>query len=1206
MVVVFGGRFENITAQTTLSGDNLTWGQNTRNDSTLGLDAGAVTQRGENQSGVDQTITAKTITTTGTTQAGAGIMFVIEQQPPINDSISEPTSATDASNSAIVPNYLLSTTQGINGTAGTTLSVTLPSGIQKGETIALFIASPVGVTAPSGWTNPFLNSITGTSGGVNYRQYIWKAQGWEGGKVINFTLSSSAKASYFCLRISDQATLVLSERNSGLAATSITFSNAVSGNETNVLDVYGLTMTPNNVVPSTFSTGHALLAQQLGDAAAGASIWIQRRSNRVSLPAFSADALSAVTIASSDYFSLTFSIQPKPAGVSVVAGDPNYAATSSFNADISTGAGNVSIGFGFKGTDCVATRIDLFLSRGSSTTTTTLRLRIYEATGIYPSITPIGSFIAESTNTESGANLGASATFAAIGFNFAGVKLVGGRSYVAMLEGSSIDSNSVYLGRAGSSNYGSGVITTNNTSYTSTSTTPAYLIYSNNFGAYDHRHQDWMESSKSSVLAARPSGFTYYYNDFIANHSWAGSSPSSFWEAVFEIDPAGSGRRALRMRTLDPNGDAERAQWSIEYKDWHSQSIYHTRHRVFFNNDLAFLNQYTGSIAEVGEYLTLFEIWNNTGIGTVFSDGDIGGSARWSFGLYKTAGAGSTLRFKLTGEKMQPLADLETDLWGTGEVINSTVNAANWFGKWITIDVYMKRGSGSAGKLRITFIDEDTGQATVIHDVNNHTLYPTQTQLNLRYWQPFKLYVGQGLFDFASANSKKIEGWYSDFVVYDDNNGTLAIDEYEKATDSVNNDVGASIITEAAGQDETINAQRALAVSASETAGISETTNATQQTSRSVTETATATESVNGVKVQLVSISESTGQAETTNAQRTLAVSASESAGLPETTNATQQTSRSLTEVAGLPETTNGTQQTSRGVTEAASASEVADGNTAQLQSVIENAGQAETISATQQTSRSTTETAGQPEAVSSTIQSSRSVTEAAGLPETINRSIIATGGVTEPTSATEAANRTATLVSAIAEVISATESVNRTAVYVVSVSENTPAVEFVTEQGANVILELTSANSAEGASVIRYAIRVESTSPTDLVGATAVKFVGAAENAVAAEVINSTALKGGSIAEPVNAVDVTDSSTAYLFMVSITEAANANTVSALGGIFRYGAFGIHAVGGNKISGKRVVSGNIVQSSHKISENRAAFNYSVSPNVRNGQHKINT
>lgn len=79
MVVVFGRRFENVTGQTVLSGDNLTWATRTTANTNLGSDAGAVTQNGLNSSGSNQTVTAKTITTTGMTGAGAGRMFIIEK-----------------------------------------------------------------------------------------------------------------------------------------------------------------------------------------------------------------------------------------------------------------------------------------------------------------------------------------------------------------------------------------------------------------------------------------------------------------------------------------------------------------------------------------------------------------------------------------------------------------------------------------------------------------------------------------------------------------------------------------------------------------------------------------------------------------------------------------------------------------------------------------------------------------------------------------------------------------------------------------------------------------------------------------------------------------------------------------------------------------------------------------------------------------------
>jgi hypothetical protein len=77
MAVVFAGRFENVVTQTTLTGDSLTWAQRTLNNNSSGADAGAVTQTGLNETGSAVNVTAKTITTTGTAQAGAGRMFII-------------------------------------------------------------------------------------------------------------------------------------------------------------------------------------------------------------------------------------------------------------------------------------------------------------------------------------------------------------------------------------------------------------------------------------------------------------------------------------------------------------------------------------------------------------------------------------------------------------------------------------------------------------------------------------------------------------------------------------------------------------------------------------------------------------------------------------------------------------------------------------------------------------------------------------------------------------------------------------------------------------------------------------------------------------------------------------------------------------------------------------------------------------------------
>ncbi len=78
-IIFFGGREENVTGQTTLTGDGLTWAQGQRGDTTLGADAGAVTQWGLNGSASPITPTAKTITTTGTAATGLGVSLILQQ-----------------------------------------------------------------------------------------------------------------------------------------------------------------------------------------------------------------------------------------------------------------------------------------------------------------------------------------------------------------------------------------------------------------------------------------------------------------------------------------------------------------------------------------------------------------------------------------------------------------------------------------------------------------------------------------------------------------------------------------------------------------------------------------------------------------------------------------------------------------------------------------------------------------------------------------------------------------------------------------------------------------------------------------------------------------------------------------------------------------------------------------------------------------------
>ncbi|HLD61930.1 MAG TPA: hypothetical protein VI998_03065 [Patescibacteria group bacterium] len=98
MAAIFGGKFENVTGQTVLSGDSLTWAVRTTFNTTLGSDAGGIVQTGLNASGSDKTVTAKTVTATGTTQVGAGRMFIIKKAVDVSPPTPDPMTWSSAPN----------------------------------------------------------------------------------------------------------------------------------------------------------------------------------------------------------------------------------------------------------------------------------------------------------------------------------------------------------------------------------------------------------------------------------------------------------------------------------------------------------------------------------------------------------------------------------------------------------------------------------------------------------------------------------------------------------------------------------------------------------------------------------------------------------------------------------------------------------------------------------------------------------------------------------------------------------------------------------------------------------------------------------------------------------------------------------------------------------------------------------------------------
>jgi hypothetical protein len=220
-----------------------------------------------------------------------------------------------------------------------------------------------------------------------------------------------------------------------------------------------------------------------------------------------------------------------------------------------------------------------------------------------------------------------------------------------------------------------------------------------------------------------------------------------------KADPVNANRKAMYAAILDddPNmSGTTRAQMSLRFKDGVNLSVYHTSHRIYLNPDIAYMTNYSSSIG----WFELFEIWNKH---VDAWDGDVAGSARWSLYVNKESGAGQPLFWVMKSEYMQPASIAYQNIW---KYSNKTVPLP--LGKWVTLDMYMKRGEGSNGRL-ILKMTPDGGPTQVLFDITNTTIYPGHPEIQLKSWQPFKLYLDDKYLDWMRSNNKVIGAYYNDF-----------------------------------------------------------------------------------------------------------------------------------------------------------------------------------------------------------------------------------------------------------------------------------------------------------------------------------------------------------------------------------------------------------------------------------------------------------
>jgi hypothetical protein len=231
-------------------------------------------------------------------------------------------------------------------------------------------------------------------------------------------------------------------------------------------------------------------------------------------------------------------------------------------------------------------------------------------------------------------------------------------------------------------------------------------------------------------------------------------SPSYAYQSIVTKD----GRTAMYSRVIaqDPavTTATTRAQMTLGFKSTHRQQVYHSSHRMYLGTGLTELKYYPDLIHWFG----IFEIWNQVLPGVSGT-----GSARWGIGINKDDGSGSPLYWRLEGQYMQAGGGKQPFDPLFPEVHNKTVPIP--FGKWVTLDFYFKRGSGSNGAIKVT-MTPDGGVTETLFNIKNHTIDPRNSGLYPAAWQPMKLYTSKEILDWMRARGKAIDAWYNDLRWY--------------------------------------------------------------------------------------------------------------------------------------------------------------------------------------------------------------------------------------------------------------------------------------------------------------------------------------------------------------------------------------------------------------------------------------------------------
>jgi hypothetical protein len=223
--------------------------------------------------------------------------------------------------------------------------------------------------------------------------------------------------------------------------------------------------------------------------------------------------------------------------------------------------------------------------------------------------------------------------------------------------------------------------------------------------------------------------------------------------AEISLDPKDSTNNVLHYKIIEPhikNGLNKKGRVQATLGGNQCIKEYYQTVKLYLHPDIEYLKQWN----EVVHWFSLFEFWNNgnwTGEKYPF---------RVTVNLVKTTSETvSEMYFQAKGDH-QKTGKWKDDWRVTAE------NFSVPFGKWMTLELYIKEGDPNNGRFYMSVTPE--GETKIeLFDLTKTTQHPKEKCADgYTHLQPLKLYTSDKVINYMKDNNKNLEVFWDDWRVY--------------------------------------------------------------------------------------------------------------------------------------------------------------------------------------------------------------------------------------------------------------------------------------------------------------------------------------------------------------------------------------------------------------------------------------------------------